>query len=198
MACAEHGVMVFNDPVSNGHSVVGLAIGQLISLSRRLYQTNTSCRDGRWEKNNLDRYEIAGKVLGVVGLGNIGRKLARTAQQLGMKICFLIPVKSQSNLGESWVGKKRVSLEDVFRSSDAISLHLSAQDIKGLTNEGRITKEVLQQLGADRPEGPRIFLNLSRGFLHRPEDLVAAVQSGAIKHAAVDVYPMEPRKGRVG
>ena len=195
LACAEHGVMVFNDPVSNGHSVVELAIGQLISLSRRLYQTNTTCRDGLWEKNNLDRYEIAGKVLGVVGLGNIGRKLARTAQQLGMKICFFDTRQVSVELGRELGWKEASSLEDVFRNSDAVSLHLSAQDIKGLTNEGRITEEILQQLGADRPEGPRIFLNLSRGFLHRPEDLVAAVQSGAIKHAAVDVYPLEPRKG---
>ena len=69
-ACAEYGVMVFNDPVSNGRSVVELVIGNLIVLARRLYETNGECRQGEWAKNNIDRYEILGKQFGIVGLGD--------------------------------------------------------------------------------------------------------------------------------
>ena len=87
-ACADHGVMIFNDPVSNGRSVIELVIGNLITLSRRLYETSEECKTGIWNKNNTDRYEIRGKALGVLGLGNIGRGVARAAEALGMKVCF--------------------------------------------------------------------------------------------------------------
>lgn len=196
-ACAEHGILVFNDPVSNGDSVVELALGHLISLSRRLFDTNESCRIGEWQKTNHERYEISGKVLGIVGLGNIGRKLARTVQSLGMKVIFFDTRQVSIELGKEFGWESMLSLEDIFRASDCITLHLSAQDILGVSNEGRISREILMSLGADRPPGPRIFLNLSRGFLHTPEDLIHAIQAGKIKHAAVDVYPSEPRKGEV-
>ena len=87
-ACADEGVLVFNDPVSNGRSVVELVIGNLICLSRRLFETNTTCRRGAWEKNNTHRFEILGKNLGILGLGNIGRAVARAASALGMNILF--------------------------------------------------------------------------------------------------------------
>ena len=87
-ACADHGVLVFNDPVSNGRSVVEMAVAHLISLSRRFYETDSVCRAGVWEKNNVERYEVKGKTLGIVGLGNIGRQVARAADALGMNIRF--------------------------------------------------------------------------------------------------------------
>ena len=75
--------MIFNDPVSNGRSVVELVIGNLITLSRRLYETNIRCKQGHWDKNK-GRFEVLGKTLGILGLGNIGRSVARVAQELGM------------------------------------------------------------------------------------------------------------------
>ena len=62
-ACADYGVMVCNDPVSNGRSVVELVIGNMIALSRRLYETNLRCREGNWDKNNQARYEVKGKYI---------------------------------------------------------------------------------------------------------------------------------------
>lgn len=193
-ACGDHGVMVFNDPVSNGRSVVELVIAHLISLSRRLYETNTSCRSGQWEKNNVERYEIQGKVLGVLGLGNIGRAVARACEQLGMQIRFFDTREVSCELGREFGWTLASSPEDLFRGSDCVTVHLSARDVNGRSNEGLLSGGVLEQLGADRPEhSPRIFLNLSRGFLHGAEDLLAAVDSRRIRRAAVDVYPAEPR-----
>lgn len=194
VACADHGVMVFNDPISNGRSVVELVVGHLVALSRRLYETNEGCRAGAWEKNNTERYEIQGKVLGVLGLGNIGRSVARTCESLGMKIRFFDTREVSCELGRELGWTMASSVDDLFRGSDAVTVHVSARDVAGHSNEGLLAGDVLGQLGADRPDhSPRIFLNLSRGFLHGAEDLVSAVASGRVKRAAVDVYPAEPR-----
>jgi len=193
-ACADHGVMVLNDPVSNGRSVVELAVGHLIGLSRRVVETDRACRAGVWEKTNVGRYEIKGKVLGVVGMGNIGRATARACEALGMRIRFYDSRQVALEVGEELGWTACPSIEEVFRGSDCVSVHLSARDVNGHSNDGRLTREILGSLGAERPaDSPRIFLNLARGFLHTTEDLLAAVASGAVRRAAVDVYPSEPR-----
>lgn len=196
-ACADHGVMVLNDPVSNGRSVVELVIAHLIGLSRRLVETDASCRAGAWEKSNTGRYEIMGKTLGVLGMGNIGRATARACEALGMRICFYDSRQVAHEVGQELGWRACASIEEVMRTSDCVTVHLSARDVRGNSNAGILTRELLGQLGADRPEdSPRVFVNLSRGFLFEPADLIAAVESGAIRRAAVDVYPSEPRGKR--
>ncbi len=193
-ACADHGVMVFNDPVSNGRSVVELVIAHLISLSRRLYETDPACRRGVWDKNNTERYEIKGKVLGLLGLGNIGRQVARAAEALGMRVRFYDSRYAASEVGVEFGWEAASSIEDLMAGSDYVSVHFSARNDRGETNEGVLTEADLKALGRDRPAGsPRIFLNLGRGFLHTPEALLAAIASGSVRRAAVDVYPIEPR-----
>lgn len=195
LACAEHGVLVCNDPVSNGRSVVELAIGHTIALSRRLYETDVATHCGRWEKTNAGRFEIFGKVLGVVGLGNIGRAVARAASSMGMTVLFhdtrQVAIEVGQEMGYTPVG----SLEQLFRQSDVVSVHISATDAWGRDNAG-LLDPVLPQLGLERgPNSPRLFLNLARGNIHSSEALLAAVRSGAIRRAAVDVYPEEPGPG---
>jgi len=168
----------------------------LITLSRRFYETNERCRLGAWEKNNQERYEVKGKTLGVVGLGNIGRSVARAADALGMKIRFFDNRVVANEVGEEFGWESCDSIRQVFRTSDYVTVHLSAVDVKGNSNESCLDYELLRQLGAERPESsPRVFLNLSRGFLHSPEDLMRAISEGCIRRAAVDVYPREPRGG---
>ena len=124
-ACADHGVFVFNDPVSNGRSVVELVVGHLIALSRRLYETDPRCRSGHWDKNNQERYEVQGKVLGVLGLGNIGRAVARICEQLGMRIRFFDTREVSRELGRELGWDAAASVEDLFRGSDAVTVHLT-------------------------------------------------------------------------
>ena len=193
-ACADHGVLVFNDPVSNARSVVELAMAHLIALSRRLYETNDSCRSGAWDKNNIERYEVKGKVLGILGLGNIGRQVARAADGMGMRICFFDSRYAATEVGTEFGWEECNTVEDLLSRSDYVSVHLSANDAGGVSNDGLLTRERLMMLGKDRPaNSPRVFLNLSRGNIHDPSDLKAAIDSGAIRRAAVDVYPNEPR-----
>jgi D-3-phosphoglycerate dehydrogenase len=197
-ACADQGVLVFNDPVSNGRSVVELALGHLISLSRRLYETDVATRAHRWEKSSSGRFEVRGKRLGIVGLGNIGRQVARIAAELGLRVVFndSRPVAHEVGVELGWQGTE--SLERLFRSVDMVSVHTSARDAWGRDNAG-LLDPVLSQLGADRPSNsPRVFLNLARGNLHSSAALLDAVRSGAIRRAAVDVYPDEPGPGQEG
>ena len=194
VACAEHGVLVFNDPVSNGRSVVELVIAHLIALARRLYETNEACRRGEWEKSERERYEIQGKTLGVLGLGNIGRATARAAELLGMKVRFFDTREVAVEVGREFGWTPSSNIAELFRNSDFLTTHLSARDVSGKSNAGLITRDLLVQLGAERPEGsPRVFINLARGFLHSAEDLLHAIEIGAVRRAAVDVYPAEPR-----
>jgi D-3-phosphoglycerate dehydrogenase / 2-oxoglutarate reductase len=193
-ACADHGVLVFNDPVSNGRSVVELVIAHLISLSRRLFETDSVCRQGIWEKNNVERYEIKGKTLGILGLGNIGRQVARAAEALGMHIRFFDSRYAATEVGVEFGWESMGSIDELMAGSDYVTVHFSATDARGESNENILTRAHFEMLGqglSDR--SPRIFLNLSRGFLFEPADLLAAIESGAIRRAAVDVYPCEPR-----
>jgi D-3-phosphoglycerate dehydrogenase len=195
-ACAEHGVLVFNDPVSNGRSVVELAIAHLIALSRRLYETDVAMHEHAWQKTASGRFEVLGKELGIVGLGNIGRATARAAEGLGMRIRFYDNRLVAQEVGLEMGWHRCDTLEELFRSSDMVSVHTSARDAWDRSNEG-LLDEVLGQLGADRPDAsPRIYLNLARGNLHSTEALLAAVSSGAVRRAAVDVYPEEPAPGQ--
>jgi D-3-phosphoglycerate dehydrogenase len=193
-ACADHGVTVFNDPVSNGRSVVELVVANLIGLSRRLFETDAGCRTGQWDKSNKARYEVRGKILGVVGLGNIGRASARICEQLGMEIRFHDSREVAREVGREFGWTACETIEELLETSDCVTVHVSARDVNGQSNEGILSGGILHRLGKQRPEGsPRIFLNLSRGFLHTAEDLRSAIEAGAIRRAAVDVYPSEPR-----
>ncbi|MFZ5476755.1 MAG: NAD(P)-dependent oxidoreductase [Myxococcota bacterium] len=193
-ACADHGVLVFNDPVSNGRSVVELAVAHLIALSRRLYETNEHTRAGGFDKSQSERFEIQGRVLGVLGLGNIGRAVARAAEALGMRVVFHDTREVAREVGVEMGWEEATSIDALFRKSDCVSVHVSAEDARGRRNEGLLTRDHFAQLAADRPgTSPRIFLNLARGFLYDPADLLDAIAKREVRRAAVDVYPEEPR-----
>lgn len=195
VATADHGLLVVNDPVSNARSVVELAIAHLIGLSRRLFETDRDTRAHGWDKSAHLRFEVADKWLGVVGLGNIGRQVARAAEALGMRIAFFDNRQVAQEVGLEMGWRRVESLSELFRSVDMVSVHTSAKDAWGQDNEG-LLDPVLAELGADVDgDSPRIFLNLARGNLHSAEALLAAVRSGAIRHAAVDVFPEEPSPG---
>ena len=195
-ACAEHGVMVFNDPVSNGRSVVELAVGHLVALSRRLYETDLSTHQGSWEKTNAGRYEIQGKKLGIIGLGNIGRAVAKVAEALGMEVWFYDNRPVAQEVGEEMGWAYCDDMSKLFAGSDMVTVHISAKDANGNDNVN-LLDDHLGALGSERPStSPRLFLNLARGNLHTPKALLDAVGSGAVRRAAVDVYPEEPGPGQ--
>lgn len=193
-ACADHGVLVFNDPISNGRSVVELALAHLVALSRRLYETYDHTRAGGFDKSQTERFEVQGRVLGILGLGNIGRQTARAAEAFGMRVIFHDTREVAREIGMEMGWQQMSTIDALFRASDCVSTHVSAEDTHGKSNRALITREHFAQLGADRPDpSPRLFLNLARGFLYDPADLLDAIRVGQVRRAAVDVYPEEPR-----
>ncbi len=192
-ACAEEGVLVLNDPVSNGRSVVEMVMGEMIVLSRRLFAANEAGRQHQWAKDNSERYELMDKSLSVIGLGNIGQQLARLADAFGMEINFYDESDVACEVGTTLGWNECASLSEAFRKGDFVTVHVSAEDPMGEPNEGLLDYSHFRQLGADRPESsPRAFLNAARGFLYDPEDLNRAIEEGHVRAAAVDVYPVEP------
>ena len=192
-ACARHGVLVLNDPVSNGRSVAEMVMGEMIGLARRLFHANEAGRQHLWTKDSKQRYELKGKVLSVVGLGNIGKQVAQLAEGFGMQIRFYDTAEVAREVGAALGWTPSRTLSEAFREADVVSLHVSSEDARGATNADFVGYEHFAELGAARPEGsPRLFINAARGFLYRPDDLRRAVEEGHVRAAAVDVFPEEP------
>jgi len=191
-AAAAHGVMVMNDPVSNGRSVAELVVGEIIALSRRLFESVFELRQGVWRKDNRARFEVMGKRLGILGLGKIGRQVAQLAEALEMEVVFYDTAEISREIGLAMGFRAVGSIEELFRASDIVTVHVSAQDTHGRSNEGLLRPEHFAGFAAGPANRPRIFLNLARGFVVAPEILLGAVRAGHVRYAITDVYPDEP------
>jgi D-3-phosphoglycerate dehydrogenase len=186
-----------NDPVSNGRSVAELVIGELIVLSRRIFDSVAQMQGSDWQKNNAGRYEVMGKRLGILGLGKIGRQVAQLASALGMDIIFYDSADVPCEVGEAMGWSQAESIEELFRASDFVTVHVSAADQKGALNQNIISPSALAAFGS-RPASPRIFLNLSRGLVVEPGVLLRAIDEGHVNYAMTDVFPEEPGSGNTG
>ena len=181
--------------MSNGRSVAELAIGSLVGLSR-LFDSVGEMERSVWKKNNIDRFELKGKRLGILGLGAIGRQVGQLGQAMGMDIVFYDSGLISHEVGIAMGWSAVDSLDELFQAADFVSCHVSATDVDGHSNHGLVTYEHLKMLGDKPGESPRVFLNLARGFLVQPQDLPRAVQEGHVGYAMTDVFPQEP--GRSG
>ena len=191
-ACARHGVMVTHDPVSNGRSVAEMVIGELIVLSRRIFDSVIEMSESVWRKNNAGRYEVQGKRLGIVGLGNIGRQVAKLSQALGMEVAFFDTSELSQEVGLAMGYRSLETLDELFSWADFVTMHVSADDVHGNSNAGMITAEHLAMMADKSYEGPRIFMNLARGVVVEPPVLRKAIESGHVHYAITDVFPDEP------
>jgi len=192
-ACADTGVIVVNDPVSNGRSVAELVMGEMICLGRRVFEAERDTAAHRWTKSGDDRFELRGKTIGVIGLGNIGKQVAQIASAFGMKVVFHDNREVAREVGETLGWTFVESMRETFSRSHVVTVHLSAADYRGHSNEGLVSREDLLSLGSKTDVlGPHVFINASRGFLVDPNDLKHAVVAGKIDRAMVDVFPVEP------
>jgi D-3-phosphoglycerate dehydrogenase len=177
------GIVVMNTPGANAVAVAELTLGLMIAMARSVPRANATMHAGKWEKKSLQGSELRGKTLGIVGCGRIGLEVARRARAFGMELIgydpFIAPVIARES------GVTLVPIDEIFSSSDYLSLHV------GLTpqTEGLINKTSL----AIMKKGIRI-VNCARGELIVDEALAAAVQSGQVAGAALDVFRTEPLK----
>ncbi len=179
-ACKMKGIAVFNAPYSNTRSVVELAIGEIIMLMRSTFVRSGELHNSVWKKTAAGSREVRGKVLGIIGYGNIGKQLSVLAEAMGMKVIFFDQLEKLA-LGNA---EKRDSMKEVFAEADVISLHVDDSP----ENVNLIGKEEFAQM-----KDGVIFINLARGFVVDIPALVEAQNSGKVAGVAVDVYPKEPK-----
>lgn len=179
-AAMERGIPVFNAPYSNTRSVAELVLAQAILLLRRVPEKSTACHAGGWDKSAVGSFETRGKTLGIVGYGSIGSQLSVLAEGLGMKVIYFDAVTKLPLGNARQVG----SMDELLATADVVSLHVP--DVPSTRNF--MAKEQFAKM-----KKGVIFINAARGTCVVIEDLAAAIQSGHIAGAAVDVFPKEPK-----
>jgi D-3-phosphoglycerate dehydrogenase len=178
-AAIEHGVAVFNAPYSNTRSVAELVIAEAILLLRGVAAKNAAAHRGEWQKTADGSYEIRGKTLGIIGYGSIGMQLSVIAESLGMKVIFS-DIVTRLPLGNA---SQVATLDELLATADIVTLHVP---------ELPSTKDMIgaEQLAKMKKGG--ILINAARGTVVDIDALAAALESGHLAGAAIDVFPVEP------
>ena len=181
------GIEVVNSPESLVEAVSEHVILLMLALSRNLVTADESTKAGRWEKNSLVGGQLMGKVLGIVGLGRIGRRIAEIAWTLGMSVIIYDVIAIPPEV-VSALGVKIVSLDELFRTSDYITLHVPmTDDTNHMVGESRLSEM----------KRSAYIVNTSRGGVVDEESLAAALRDGRIGGAALDVFENEPPTGLI-
>ena len=183
-AATRRGIVVANAPESNVVSAAEHAVGLLLALARNIPQAHAALVEGRWERSKWGGIELADKVLGVLGFGRIGRQVARRALGLQMKVVAYDPFVSGERFRE--LGVESASFDAVLERADFLTLHLPLTD----DTRGSIDAAAIARMR----DGARL-INAARGELVDEAALVAALESGKLAGAAIDVFSQEPYDG---
>ena len=180
-AATARGVIVMNTPFGNSITTAEHAIAMMFALAREIPAADASTQAGKWEKNRFMGVEITGKVLGVIGCGNIGSIVADRAVGLKMRVIAYDPFLSPERALE--LGVEKVDLDDLLARAEIITLHTP------MTPQTRniLSREAL----AKTRKGVRI-INCARGGLLDEEALAELLKSGHVAGAALDVFVEEP------
>jgi D-3-phosphoglycerate dehydrogenase len=181
------GIAVVNSPESLVEAVSEHVVLLMLALSRKLVRADEGTRAGKWEKNSLMGTELKGKVLGIVGLGRIGRRIAEIAGTLGMSVLMYDVIEIPPDV----IAKLRcrvVSLDELFSSSDFITLHVP------MTNE---TRHLVGPSRIAQMKKGAFLINTSRGGVVDEDSLAGALREGRIGGAALDVFEKEPTSGAI-
>ena len=174
------GIAVFNSPYSNTRSVAELVIAEIIMLLRRIPEKSQAAHKGVWLKDAKNSFEARGKILGIIGYGNIGMQVGTLAEAMGMNVHYY-DVVPKLPLGNATAAG---SLDELLEVSDIVTLHIpadpSTHNMIGAEQIAKIKKGAL-------------LLNLSRGTVVDLDALSEAMKNEHITGAAIDVYPVEPK-----
>jgi D-3-phosphoglycerate dehydrogenase / 2-oxoglutarate reductase len=180
-AATQMGVIVVNSPEGNTLAAAELTVALLLSMSRNIPQANASMKAGEWNRKAFMGIEVYNKVLGIIGLGKIGREVAKRAKAFDMQVIANDPFLSAESAKK--LGVELVNLPELLKKSDYISLHIPK------------TKDTAKLIGtkefAMMKDGVRI-INVARGGVIDEAALVEAIKSGKVSGAAIDVYEQEP------
>src|SRR5205814_3057242 len=180
-AATESGVLVMNSPGGSTTTTAEHTIAMLFALARNIPQACKTLKNHQWEKSKFKGIELAGKTLGVIGLGRIGSEVARKCQAIGMNVIAYDPyINPDAHLSS---GLKLVDLHQIFQNADFITVHVPlSEHTRNLVNEKTI---------AGMKDGVRV-LNCARGGIINETDLYDALKSGKVAGAAFDVFETEP------
>lgn len=173
------GIPVFNAPFSNTRSVAELTIGEIVMLLRRIPDRSRSAHEGGWDKSANGSFEVRGKVLGIVGYGNIGSQLSNIAEAMGMRVIYYDHTDRLRHGNTEPVE----SLKSLLANSDVVSLHVP---------ETPATHNMIGKAEIAAMKQGAYLINNSRGTVVDLDALAEALRSGALAGAAVDVFPKEP------
>ena len=180
-AATQRGVVVMNTPGGNTISTAEHTLGLMIALSRHIPQGHQSLAEGRWDRKAFTGVELKGKTLGIIGLGRIGQAIAKRAQAFEMAVIAHDPFLPPQVAAD--IDVPLLELAEVYARSDYLSLHaLVTDETRGMINASSI---------AMMKDGIRI-INAARGALINSADLAAALNTGKVAGAALDVYEVEP------
>jgi D-3-phosphoglycerate dehydrogenase/(S)-sulfolactate dehydrogenase len=180
-AATRQGVVVMNTPGGSSVTVAELALGMILSLYRHLPAATASVKAGKWEKKRFQGREIAGKTLGVVGIGNIGSVLVERALAMKMRVVAYDPFITAEAAAK--LGAALVDLETLWREADVVSLHVPlTEQTRNLVDAATLAK---MKKGA-------IVVNCARGGIVDERALANALASGHLGGAALDVFEKEP------
>lgn len=180
-AATEHGVVVVNTPEGNNITTAEHAIALMVSLARHIPQATASMKAGKWEKKKFQGMELYNRTLGVLGAGNIGRFVVSRAKGLGMRVIVHDPYLTQEAAARLEV--ERVELDEMMSRADVVTVHVPK------------TKETTGILGADefaKAKPGLIVINAARGGIVDEKALLAALESGQVGAAGLDVFVEEP------
>jgi D-3-phosphoglycerate dehydrogenase len=184
-AASRRGIVVMNTPQANTISTAEHTIAMIFSLARRIPEADAYMKKGEWAKKKLKGVELYGKTLGVIGYGRIGRWVAKVCQSVGMKIVAFDPMVSDDKIRET--DATPATVEELFKVSDFITVHTPVNnETRNMINKNTI---------ATMKDGVRL-VNCARGGIINEDDLCAAVESGKVAGAALDVFPKEPNQNK--
>ena len=175
------GVEVRNTPAANAVSVAELTIGMMLAFERHIVPATLDMRAGRWEKKKYMGRELAGRTLGLVGFGRIGRETALRARAFGMRVIACDPLIEHWPAGFEWV--KRMELEEMLPVVDVLSLHVPLTDS---------TRNVIDAGALARMKADALLVNCARGGTVDEGALYEALKAGRLRGAALDVFSTEP------
>ncbi|MEQ2026593.1 phosphoglycerate dehydrogenase [Xenorhabdus szentirmaii] len=178
-AAAKRGIPVFNAPFSNTRSVAEMVLGELLLLLRRIPEANAKVHKGIWDKQAKGCYEARGKKLGIIGYGHIGTQLGILAESIGLNVYFY-DIENKLPLGNA---QQVHHLSELLNMSDVVSLHVP---------ETASTKNMIGVEELELMKPGAILINASRGTVIDIPALSAALESGHLSGAAIDVFPVEP------
>lgn len=181
-AATQHGVVVMNTPGGNTVSTAELSFTMILSLARKVPQAHLSMAAGKWDRKQFQGTELMGKTLGVLGLGRIGGEVARRALAFGMRVLAYDPFLTEARARELGI-ELCLEVDQVYRDADFITVHMPATDqTRGMLNASAFAKMK-----------PKVcIVNCARGEIIAESDLIAALDSGKIGSAAMDVFATEP------